>query len=153
MRAFSSSWKRWLFEKPLVVAVEGLWLFPHNTWSLFPLLILYIIFISELWFVFIPSALHRIRVLEDIKWEDVLYIRPSWLYCSFGKFLFAYLVLEYVPGQTLAERIAKSPRKLEKALTITLQIAYNKEVLFSLYFDWLSKIISLAAYVHPLWFF
>ena len=46
-----------------------------------------------------------------------------------------YLVLEYVPGQTLAERIAKSPRKLEKALTITLQIAYNKDVLLSLSLD------------------
>ncbi len=35
----------------------------------------------------------------------------------------AYLILEYVPGQTLAERIAKSPLKLEEALTIALQIA------------------------------
>ena len=35
----------------------------------------------------------------------------------------SYLVLEYVPGQTLAERIAKSPLKLEEALTIALQIA------------------------------
>jgi serine/threonine-protein kinase len=34
-----------------------------------------------------------------------------------------HLVLEYVPGQTLAERIAKKPLKLEKALTIALQIA------------------------------
>jgi serine/threonine protein kinase/Flp pilus assembly protein TadD len=34
-----------------------------------------------------------------------------------------YLVLEYVPGQTLAERIAKKPFKLEEALTIALQIA------------------------------
>jgi TolB-like protein/Flp pilus assembly protein TadD len=34
-----------------------------------------------------------------------------------------YLVLEYVPGQTLAERIAKKPLKLEEALTIALQIA------------------------------
>jgi serine/threonine-protein kinase len=34
-----------------------------------------------------------------------------------------YLVLEYVPGQTLAERIAKRPLKLEEALTIALQIA------------------------------
>jgi serine/threonine-protein kinase len=34
-----------------------------------------------------------------------------------------YLVLEYVPGQTLAERIAKGPLKLEEALTIALQIA------------------------------
>ncbi|MHC4174725.1 MAG: protein kinase domain-containing protein [Planctomycetota bacterium] len=34
-----------------------------------------------------------------------------------------YLVLEYVPGQTLAERIAKAPLKLEEALTIALQIA------------------------------
>ncbi len=34
-----------------------------------------------------------------------------------------YLVLEYVPGQTLAERIAKKPLKLEEALTIGLQIA------------------------------
>jgi hypothetical protein len=34
-----------------------------------------------------------------------------------------YLVLEYVPGQTLAERIAKKPLKLEEALSIALQIA------------------------------
>ncbi len=34
-----------------------------------------------------------------------------------------YLVLEYVPGQTLAERIAKRPIKLEEALSIVLQIA------------------------------
>ncbi len=34
-----------------------------------------------------------------------------------------YLILEYVPGQTLAERIAKKPLKLEEALTIALQIA------------------------------
>ncbi|MHC4171687.1 MAG: protein kinase domain-containing protein [Planctomycetota bacterium] len=34
-----------------------------------------------------------------------------------------YLVLEYVPGQTLAERIAKKQLKLEEALTIALQIA------------------------------
>ncbi|MHC4538107.1 MAG: protein kinase domain-containing protein, partial [Planctomycetota bacterium] len=35
----------------------------------------------------------------------------------------SYLVLEYVPGQTLAERIAKKPLKLQEALTIALQIA------------------------------
>jgi serine/threonine protein kinase len=34
-----------------------------------------------------------------------------------------YLVLEYVPGQTLAEQIAKGPLKLQEALTIALQIA------------------------------
>ncbi|MHC4581522.1 MAG: serine/threonine-protein kinase, partial [Planctomycetota bacterium] len=34
-----------------------------------------------------------------------------------------YLVLEYVPGQTLAERIVKKPLKLGEALTIALQIA------------------------------
>jgi len=34
-----------------------------------------------------------------------------------------YLVLEYIPGQTLAERITKGPLKLEEALTIALQIA------------------------------
>jgi len=34
-----------------------------------------------------------------------------------------YLILEYVPGQTLAERITKGPLKLEEALTIALQIA------------------------------
>jgi serine/threonine-protein kinase len=34
-----------------------------------------------------------------------------------------YLVLEYVPGQTLAERIAKGPLKLEEALSTALQIA------------------------------
>jgi serine/threonine-protein kinase len=35
----------------------------------------------------------------------------------------SYLVLEYVPGQTLAERIAKGPLELEEALTIALEIA------------------------------
>jgi len=35
----------------------------------------------------------------------------------------SYLVLEYVPGQTLAEQIAKGPLKLQEALTIALQIA------------------------------
>jgi serine/threonine protein kinase len=34
-----------------------------------------------------------------------------------------YLVLEYIPGQTLAERIAKKPVRLEEALRIALQIA------------------------------
>jgi serine/threonine protein kinase/tetratricopeptide (TPR) repeat protein len=34
-----------------------------------------------------------------------------------------YLVLEYVPGQTLAERITKGPLRLQEALTIALQIA------------------------------
>ncbi|MHC4597250.1 MAG: protein kinase domain-containing protein, partial [Planctomycetota bacterium] len=33
------------------------------------------------------------------------------------------LILEYIPGQTLAERIAKKPLKLEEALSIALQIA------------------------------
>jgi len=35
----------------------------------------------------------------------------------------AYLILEYIPGQTLAERIAKSQLKLQETLTIALQIA------------------------------
>jgi serine/threonine-protein kinase len=35
----------------------------------------------------------------------------------------SYLILEYIPGQTLAQRIAKGPLKLEDALTIALQIA------------------------------
>jgi serine/threonine protein kinase/Tol biopolymer transport system component len=34
-----------------------------------------------------------------------------------------YLVLEYVPGQTLSEQITKGPLKLQEALTIALQIA------------------------------
>jgi serine/threonine-protein kinase len=34
----------------------------------------------------------------------------------------SYIVLEYVPGQTLAERITKGPLKIEEALTIALQI-------------------------------
>ncbi|MHC4808227.1 MAG: protein kinase domain-containing protein, partial [Planctomycetota bacterium] len=34
-----------------------------------------------------------------------------------------HLVLEYVPGRTLAERISKKPLKLEEALSIALQIA------------------------------
>jgi len=38
-----------------------------------------------------------------------------------------HLVLEYVPGQTLAERIAKRPLKLEEALTIALQISESAE--------------------------
>ncbi len=33
------------------------------------------------------------------------------------------LILEYVPGQTLSERIAKGPVKIEEALSIALQIA------------------------------
>lgn len=35
----------------------------------------------------------------------------------------AYLVLEYIPGETLAERITKGPLKLREALTIALQTA------------------------------
>ncbi|UCC96989.1 MAG: protein kinase [Phycisphaerales bacterium] len=35
----------------------------------------------------------------------------------------SYLILEYIPGQTLAERIAKSPLKLDEALSIAFQIA------------------------------
>jgi len=35
----------------------------------------------------------------------------------------SYLVLEYVPGQTLAERIAKTGFKLQESLSIALQIA------------------------------
>ena len=34
-----------------------------------------------------------------------------------------YLVLEYVPGETLAERIARGPLKLEEALSVAQQIA------------------------------
>ena len=34
-----------------------------------------------------------------------------------------YLVLEYVPGETLAERIARRPLKLEEALSVAQQIA------------------------------
>ena len=35
----------------------------------------------------------------------------------------AYLILEYIPGQTLAERIAQSGFKLQESLSIALQIA------------------------------
>jgi Tol biopolymer transport system component len=35
----------------------------------------------------------------------------------------AYLVLEYIPGQTLSDRIKKKPLKLQEALTISLQVA------------------------------
>ena len=35
----------------------------------------------------------------------------------------AYLVLEYVPGQTLAQRIARKPLKLHEALSISQQVA------------------------------
>jgi len=38
-----------------------------------------------------------------------------------------YLILEYVPGQTLAERIARGGIKLEEALSIALQIAEATE--------------------------
>jgi len=34
-----------------------------------------------------------------------------------------YIILEYVPGQTLSERIAQGPVKLQEALSIALQIA------------------------------
>jgi serine/threonine-protein kinase len=34
-----------------------------------------------------------------------------------------YLILEYIPGETLAERIARGPLKLQEALTIGLQVA------------------------------
>ncbi len=34
-----------------------------------------------------------------------------------------YLILEYIPGQTLAERIANKPLKLEEALSIAQQVA------------------------------
>jgi len=34
-----------------------------------------------------------------------------------------YLILEYVPGETLAERITKEPLKLQETLTIALQIS------------------------------
>ncbi|MHC4541897.1 MAG: serine/threonine-protein kinase, partial [Planctomycetota bacterium] len=35
----------------------------------------------------------------------------------------SYLVLEYVPGQTLAQRIAREPLKLEEAFSIGQQVA------------------------------
>ena len=35
----------------------------------------------------------------------------------------SYLVLEYVPGESLAQRIAREPLKVEQALSIALQIA------------------------------
>jgi serine/threonine protein kinase len=35
----------------------------------------------------------------------------------------SYLILEYVPGQTLAQRIAREPLKLEEALSVARQIA------------------------------
>jgi len=35
----------------------------------------------------------------------------------------AYLILEYVPGETLAEQIARGPLKLQEALSIGLQVA------------------------------
>jgi serine/threonine-protein kinase len=36
---------------------------------------------------------------------------------------YLYLVLEHIPGQTLEERIARKPLKLEDALSISLQVA------------------------------
>jgi len=50
---------------------------------------------------------NNIAVIYDIIEQEVL----------------GYLVLEYIPGQTLAERITKGPLKLQEALTIALQIA------------------------------
>jgi serine/threonine protein kinase len=47
----------------------------------------------------------------------------------------AYLILEYIPGQTLAEHIAQKPMKLKEALSIAVQIteglsaAYEKGVI------------------------
>jgi len=70
-----------------------------------------------------PKALSRFtreaRVLASLNHPNIAAIHEE-LEEAEGA---VYLVLEYVPGQTLAERIAKCPLKLEEALTIALQIA------------------------------
>ncbi|MHC4540085.1 MAG: protein kinase domain-containing protein [Planctomycetota bacterium] len=70
-----------------------------------------------------PKALSRFtreaRVLASLNHPNIAAIHEE-LEEAEGA---VYLVLEYVPGQTLAERIAKGPLKLEEALTIALQIA------------------------------
>ena len=70
-----------------------------------------------------PKALSRFtreaRVLASLNHPNIATIYDE-LEESEG---LIYLVLEYVPGQTLAERIAKKPLKLQEALTIALQIA------------------------------
>jgi serine/threonine-protein kinase len=70
-----------------------------------------------------PKALSRFtreaRVLASLNHPNIATIHEE-LEEAEGS---VYLVLEYVPGQTLAERIAKGPLKLEEALTIALQIA------------------------------
>ncbi|MHC4507506.1 MAG: protein kinase domain-containing protein [Planctomycetota bacterium] len=70
-----------------------------------------------------PKALSRFtreaRVLASLNHPNIAAIHDS-LEEAEGV---VFLVLEYVPGQTLAERIAKGLLKLEEALTIALQIA------------------------------
>ncbi|UCG12478.1 MAG: protein kinase, partial [Deltaproteobacteria bacterium] len=70
-----------------------------------------------------PKALSRFtreaRVLASLNHPNIAVIHDK-LEDAEGS---VYLVLEYVPGQTLTERIAKKPLKLEEALTIALQIA------------------------------
>ncbi|MHC4539584.1 MAG: serine/threonine protein kinase [Planctomycetota bacterium] len=70
-----------------------------------------------------PKALSRFtreaRVLASLNHPNIATIHDE-LEETEGSI---YLVLEYVPGQTLAERIAKGPLKLDEALTIALQIA------------------------------
>jgi serine/threonine-protein kinase len=70
-----------------------------------------------------PKALSRFtreaRVLASLNHPNIAAIHEE-LEEAKGA---VYLVLEYVPGQTLAEQIAKGPLKLEEALTIALQIA------------------------------
>ncbi len=70
-----------------------------------------------------PKALSRFtreaRVLASLNHPNIAAIHEE-LEEAEGA---VYLVLEYIPGQTLAERIGKGPLKLEEALTIALQIA------------------------------
>ncbi|MHC4507507.1 MAG: protein kinase domain-containing protein, partial [Planctomycetota bacterium] len=70
-----------------------------------------------------PKALSRFtreaRVLASLNHPNIAAIHEE-LEEAEGA---VYLVLEYVPGQTLAEYIAKGPLKLQEALTIALQIA------------------------------
>jgi Tol biopolymer transport system component len=70
-----------------------------------------------------PKALSRFtreaRVLASLNHPNIATIHEV----LEGAEGLSYLVLEYIPGQTLAERIAKGPLKLEETLTIALQIA------------------------------
>ena len=70
-----------------------------------------------------PKALSRFtreaRVLASLNHPNIATIHEV----LEGAKGLTYLVLEYIPGETLAELIARRPLKLQEALTIALQIA------------------------------